>query len=343
MLFQKNDGVTKMGKKKINWGIIGTGNIARAFADALKVVENSELVAVGSRDLNKAECFAQDFGIKKSYGSYEELVRDKEIDIVYVATPHNLHCENTLLALENNKAVLCEKPLAVNLKEASLMINTAREKGLFLMEALWSRFLPNIIKTKEIVDNGIIGKINLLTASFVFRSPYGVEHRHFNVDLCGGTLLDTGIYNVFLSLFILGKPNAISSSAVLSQSGIDLTAGYTFQYRDSISVMYSSFLADTPIVAEIHGEKGKIQLNHRWFSPGSIKLILNNGTEEYFPFTILKNGYEYEAIEAVNCLRENKIESEMWSHKNSLELIELLDEIRNQCKVVYPKHDNTKI
>lgn len=328
-----------MKERIVKWGIIGTGNIANAFATALKVVENSSLLAVGSRSVEKANIFANKFEINKYYGSYIELLEDKEIDIVYIATPHNLHFENTIQALENNKAVLCEKPIAINYREAKLMFDKAREKNLFLMEALWSRFLPNIVKAKEIVDNGIIGKVKQLKASFAFKSPYGNEHRHFNIDLCGGTILDIGIYNVFLSLLILGKPNSVKAAANLSEFGIDLSASYIFNYQESISIMDSSFLVDAPIIAEINGEKGKILLQHRWFAPGSIKLVMENGIEEKFNFDILQNGYEYEAIEAVNCILNNKIESEFWTHSNSLELVNCLDDIRNKCGIKYPKHD----
>lgn len=329
----------QMNDRIVKWGIIGTGNIANAFATALTVVENSSLLAIASRSIQKAKIFANKYDIDRYYGSYLELLKDEEIDIVYIATPHNLHFENTIQALEHNKAVLCEKPLAVNHNEAKLMIDLAQEKRLFLMEAMWSRFLPNIIKAKEIVDKGIIGKVKLLKASFAFKSPYGNEHRHFNIDLCGGTILDIGIYNVFLSLLILGKPNSVIATANLSDSGIDLSANYTFNYQDSISIMDSSFLVDAPIVSEIHGEKAKILLQHRWFSPGSIKLVTENGTEEVFDFNILINGYEFEAMEAVNCLLNNKIESEIWTHTNSLELINCLDQIRRKCGVKYPKHD----
>ena len=191
--------------RKIKWGFIGTGWIAQKLAKALESVDNSQLYAVGSRNKETANKFANDFNVIKSYGSYKELVEDSDIDIVYVATPHNLHCENTLMALENNKNVLCEKPFGINGREVRQMINKAKEKDLFLMEALWSRYLPDIIKTKEIIDSGELGEIKLITAYFTTKSNQGSEGRHFNKDLGGGSLLDIGIYNVFLSLLLLGK------------------------------------------------------------------------------------------------------------------------------------------
>ena len=269
-----------MTDRKIKWGILSTGWIAHKFATALQVVDNSELYAVGSRNMQTAKKFAGEFNIPKAYGSYEELVSDPAVDVVYIATPHNLHLENTLLALEHHKHVLCEKPLGVNLKEATKMITKAKEKKLFLMEAMWSRFLPNIIKTKELVDSGEIGKVKLLTAFFSIKSENGPEHRHYNLDLCGGTILDTGIYNVFLSLLLLGKPKAFSAIAGLGEQGGDNSCSYTFKYeKDTLAVMYSSFLANPAIVAEIHGDKGKILLDHLWFCPGKVKLTYNDGRE----------------------------------------------------------------
>lgn len=327
--------------KKIKWGIISTGWIAHKFATALQVVDNSELYAVGSRNLETAKKFANEFNIPQAYGSYEELVKDPDIDVVYIGTPHNLHLENTLLAFEHNKHVLCEKPLGVNLKEVDIMIEKAKEKNLFFMEALWSRYLPNIIKTKELVDSGEIGKINFLSAYFCFKSNHGPEHRQFNIDLCGGTILDIGIYNIFLSMILLGKPDSFIANAVLSNQGGDNTCSYTFKYgKDTLAVMFSSFMVNTPTVAEIHGEKGRILLEHLWFCPGKVKLIMDDGTEEIFEFDFKSNGYEYEAIEAAKCILEGKKQSNLWSWNDSIQLISIMDEIRKECGIIYPKHDN---
>jgi predicted dehydrogenase len=326
--------------KKIKWGILSTGWIAHKFATALQVVANSEIHAVGSRNMDTAKKFAAEFNIPKAYSSYEELVSDPDIDVIYIGTPHNLHFENTLRAFVSTKHVLCEKPMGVNLKETSLMIEKAKEKNLFLMEALWSRFLPNIIKTKELIDAGEIGEIKLLTASFCFKSDNGPEHRHYNIDLCGGTILDIGIYNIFLSLLLLGKPQAISAIAGLSNQGGDNSCSYTFKYKkDTLAVMYSSFLGNPNVVAEIHGTKGKIVLDHLWFCPGNVKLYDSLGNEKVFHFEFKSNGYECEAEAVANCLLEGKTQSDLWSWNDSIQLITLMDEVRKQCGVVYPKHD----
>jgi len=326
--------------KKIKWGILGTGRIASVFATALAEVENSELYAVGSRNAANAQQFATEYAIHKAYGSYQELVEDPEIDVIYVATPHNLHLENTLLALNHNKHVLCEKPLGVNRREVKILTEKAYEKKLFLMEALWSRFLPNILKTKELVESGVIGDVKLLTAFFSFKSDKGPEHRQFNIDLCGGTILDIGIYNMFLSYLLLGIPGEIAAIAGLSDTGVDTSSSYTFKYADdTLAVMYSSFLAESPTVAKIHGTKGKIVLEHKWFCPGNVKLLLNDGSEELFEFEPKGNGYEYEAQEVVNCILSGKTQSDVWSLNDSLQLAEIMDKVRKECGIVYPKHD----
>ena len=329
-----------MENKTLKWGILGTGRIATVLASALQDVENSELYAVGSRDLIKAQKFASEYHIPVAYGSYEELVQDEQIDVVYIASPHNAHLENTLLALNHNKHVLCEKPLGVNQKEVNLLIEKATDKKLFLMEALWSRFLPNIIKTKELVETGEIGEVKLITAFFSFKSDKGPEHRQFNIDLCGGTVLDIGIYNIFLSLLLLGEPKRITATAGLSEQGCDTNCSYSFNYdNETIAVMYSSFLADSPVVAEIHGTKGKIMLENRWFCPGSIRLIGIDGSEKKFHFEAIGNGYQYEAQEVTDCILSGKTQSDCWSLNDSLKLVKIMDTVRKECGIVYPKHD----
>ncbi len=330
-----------MEKRILKWGILGTGRIAGVMATALKVVENSELYAVGSRSEQKAHEFATQYKIPKAYGTYEALVSDPDVDIIYIATPHNLHLENALLAMNKGKHVLCEKPLAVNEKEVRQLIEKAAEKKVFLMEALWSRFLPRIIKVKELVDSGELGDIRMLTAAFCFKSLHRPEQRHFNIDLCGGTILDIGIYNIFLSYLILGKPQEISSMAVLNNQGADTTSSYTFMYPNEVlAIMHSSFLVDAPVAAEIHGTKATLMLDDRWFNVGSVRVKYPEGAkEDVYKFDVKANGYEYEAQEAVNCILAGKIQSDLWSWNNSLELVCIMDSTRSACGIIYPKHD----
>ena len=329
-----------MGTGKIKWGILGTGNIAHRFCEALKIVENAEIFAVGSRSIENAKKLSNEFNIRRYFGSYEELVKDSDVDVIYIATPHNLHYENTIMCLENGKHVLCEKPFGVNGREVRAMIAKAKEKNLFLMEAMWSRFLPNIIKAKEIIDSGKIGKVKLLTAYFAILSNQGVAERHFNIDLCGGSLLDIGIYPVFLSLYILGKPTVFKALASIGLTGVDESCSMLFKYgEETLSVLCSSFLVNSDILAEIHGAKGKIVFDKLWFTPVNIKIVMNNGDEIWVPLQFKGNGYNYEAEEVVKCLQAGKIESSIMSWEKSLELIDMLDAIRKETGIHYPKHD----
>jgi predicted dehydrogenase len=230
--------------------------------------------------------------------------------------------------------------MGVNRKEEMRMIEKAKEQNCFLMEALWSRFLPNIIKTKELVDSGEIGEVKLLTVSLSFKSDKGPEHRHFNIDLCGGTILDIGIYNVFLTLLLLGKPESFTAMAGLSEQGGDTNCSCTFKYaKDTLAISYSSFKANDPVVAQIHGTKGKIILDHLWYCPGKVRLLNLAGEEKNFEFEFKNNGYELEAEEVNRCIKAGKIQSDLWSWDHSLQLIDQLDAIRKVCGVVYPKQD----
>jgi predicted dehydrogenase len=326
--------------KKIKWCILGTGKISRIFAEGLKVVENSELYAVGSRSLENAESFAREFNVAKAYSSYEDAASDPDVNVIYIGTPHIHHCDNTLLCLEKGKNVLCEKPFGMNGNEVRKMIAKAKEKNLFLMEALWSRFLPNIIKAKELIDSGEIGKVKFLNSCFSVKSSYGPEHRQFNRKLGGGSLLDIGIYNVFLSLFLLGKPKDFIAMAGIGNNEVDNSCSFTFKYDDdTLAVMYSSFMAECSSIAEIHGETGKILLPHMFHCPNDVKIIRSNGEEKTIPFKFNSNGYNFEAEEVVKCLQTGKTQSDLMSWNDSLDLIDMLDSIRKRCGIFYPGYD----
>jgi predicted dehydrogenase len=326
--------------KTYNWGILGTGSIAHQMASAIPFVPNSALYAIASRDISTANTFASAFHIQQSYGSYEALVRDPAVDIVYVATPHNLHCENTLMALEHGKHVLCEKPFAVNGKEVRKMIAKAREKNLFLMEALWSRFLPNIIKARELVDSGLIGNVKLLKADFGLNRPFDPDNRLFNKQLIGGSLLDLGIYPLFLALLILGKPDRIKAMAGMGATAVDYNCSFTLGYKDdALAVLHSSLVAQTETVATIYGEKGTIVFDKNWYTPVHMHANLHDGQKIKTALTFEGNGYNYEATEVIECLKQRKTQSAIMSWEDSTLLIDTLDEIRKQIGLVYPDHD----
>ena len=327
-------------EKTVNWGILGLGAIAHKFAEGLKYVKNAKLYAVGSRDREKALQFAKKYKAQKYYGSYEELASGPEIDIIYIATPHTLHCENTLLCIRNKKSVLCEKPFAINSGEVKRMINSAKENNVFLMEALWTRFLPHIKKTLALINSGNIGEPRILSADFGFRADYNPAGRLFNLALGGGSLLDVGIYPVFLSLLLFGKPDEITACANIGKTGTDENCGIIFKYNDGkMAILYSTLISYTPISAEIHGSKGTIKINPKWFTPTDIMISEGLKKPENVKIKHVGNGYNYEAEEATRCLMNKQIESGIMPLSFSLELINTLDKIRKACGIYYPGHD----
>jgi predicted dehydrogenase len=241
----------------VKWGILGLGSIANSFAEGLRSVKGAELVACGSRDLKKAQEFAQKWGVASAYGSYEEFAADESIDVVYVATPHPFHRENSILSLNSGKAVLCEKPFTLNAREAAEVIEGARSRKLFLMEAMWTRFLPQMVKVRELIQSGIIGDLRLLQADFGFRGEWKPEGRLLNPQLGGGALLDVGVYPISLAFHLMGQPDRVESHAYLGKSGVDEQASILFGYRDGRSALLStSIQTTTPQEAVITGSEG---------------------------------------------------------------------------------------
>jgi predicted dehydrogenase len=322
-----------------NWGILGTGFIAQKMAEALPFVLQSRLHAVASRTIETANIFATKYGCK-AYGSYEEMINDPEIDIVYIATPHNLHCQNTLMSISKGKHVLCEKPFAVNGSEVRRMIDAAREKGVFLMEALWTRFNPRIIKTKELIDSGQMGKIKLISANFGEHKPYDPKNRFFNKELIGGSLLDLGIYPLFIALLMLGKPKTIKAIAGIGITGVDDTCSFTLGFEDGVlAVIYSTILVETDSTANIHCENGTIQISRFVYAPEKVTVVPIKGAPEDITVELLGNIYNYEAVEVIKCLEQGKLQSSLWSWDDSLVIIDTLDTIRKQIGLVYEGHD----
>jgi predicted dehydrogenase len=328
-------------KKTIRWGILGTGKIAHKFAAAMPFVEDAEIVAVASRAAHKSAQFAQDFGIKYAHSSYQALAENPEVDAVYIATPHIFHCANTLLCLEAGKGVLCEKPFAMNLQEARQMIAKAREKKVFLMEALWTRFSPHFEKVEELILDGSIGEIRLIQADLGFQAPYDEMGRLFNPDLGGGALLDVGVYPIFLAYCLLGKPTTIQASARIGRTQVDEHCGMIFQYpKHEMALLSCSLITHQSIEANIFGETGRIRLNTPFYKPSSrVEIIRPFDQIEPVEVEFVGNGYNYEIQEAVRCMQAGKIESEIWSWQESLELMEILDEVREKIGLTYPLTD----
>ncbi len=323
--------------KIINWGIIATGHIASRFAREFSLLKNAKLLAVGSRKLSRARSFALKYNIPKYYGSYQLLVNDKDIDAVYVATPHSLHRDNTILALKAGKYVLCEKPFAINAKEALDMIKLARKKNLFLMEAMWARFNPALVKLREIVAKRLIGDILHLRADFGFYAKYKPKHRLFNPNLGGGALLDVGVYPISLSSMVLGTPINIKSTAVFGKTGIDKQNSIILEYpKNKIAQLSSAIRIDTDREAYIAGTKGSIKLDASWHRSLKVTVMIRKKNDIIYNFDEKCNGLHNETLHMMNCIRFGKRESNVMSLDESLSIMKIMDKIRAQWNLVYP-------
>jgi predicted dehydrogenase len=325
----------------MNWGIIGLGKIANKFATALKLVESANLYAVASRSQAKADEFAAEYQAKVAYDSYETLFQDENVDVIYIGTPHVFHAESAILAMKNGKSVLCEKPIAMNHAEAKRMFDCAKANHVFLMEAMWTRFIPSFIKAKELVESGAIGEVKNIIADFGFRAEAAADSRVFNPNLGGGSILDIGIYPIFLAISILGKPKNIKAIANLNEQKTDDSCGMLFDYGNAMANLNSTFLANQKIEATIFGTTGAIQLNNRFHEPTSVSIFREKVLEETLEFEELGSGMQHQIFEVEKCLKAGKIESEMMSWSDSLLLHEVIDWVRMDAGIYYPQDSNT--
>ncbi|MER3373717.1 MAG: Gfo/Idh/MocA family oxidoreductase [Allomuricauda sp.] len=321
---------------KIKWGIVGPGKIATNFTEDLKLVQDAEVAAVASRNLERAQKFAHQFDIPNAFGSYDELFNSDAVDIVYVATPHNFHKDLAIEAIKSGKHVLCEKPLGVSRAEVEEIVAAAKAKKVFMMEGLWSRFNPSVQKAKQMVDNGTIGDVGYLHADFAFYAlDRGLDSRLLNPDLASGSLLDIGIYPIFLAYLILGMPNEIMATSNFHDNGTELQTSMIFHYDTAQAVLYSGLTGDSKMEAEISGSKGEIFIHPRWHEADGCSLVKEEKTQQ-FALPRQGNGFVYEIEEVHRCLKAKKLESDLWSHQNSLDLAELLDTIRKKCGITFP-------
>lgn len=325
-----------MKDKVYNWGIIGLGKIAHKFAHDLNLAEGANLYGVASRNIDKAVKFSTDYNADKYYGSYKDLVEDVNIDIVYIATPHKYHCENTLMALEAGKAVLCEKAFAMNRQEVEMMIFKAHEKNVFLMEALWTRFIPSTEKIISLLKSGVIGNLKSIRADFGFTAKNIPEERLFDKSLGGGSLLDTGVYPVFLSLLTLGIPNEIKAFANMSLDGIDNSCTILFKYSTGqLAVLDCSIISFTPKEGFLNGDLGYLKMHNSFQHTKEISCFEGHQLMNTYNVDYVGNGYYHEIIEVMKCISEGKIESEKMPLSFSLDLISTLDRIRDEIGLSY--------
>lgn len=327
-------------KKIYKWGILGCGKIARKFSTDLKLLPDARLYAVASRDPGKASRFAEELGFEKAYGSYQEMVNDPEVEIVYVATPHSFHFEHVMLCLNHGKAVLNEKPFALNLREAKKMADKARSGGIFLMEAFWTRFQPGFQKALEIIRSGSLGALRIVHSDFAFNAPKNPLHRLYNVELGGGSLLDIGIYPVFAALAVMGKPESVKALATFADTGAEESIAITFRYAGGeMASLYSSFAAYSLVSTEYNCERGAIRMSKRCIAPASVTIWKEDGTEEIFNYNFPGAGYQFEAAHVMECLNTGKTESPLLPLDFSLDLMDTLDRIRTEAGIVFPGRD----
>jgi predicted dehydrogenase len=321
----------------VRWGILGTGGIAHAFATALMETPGATLAAVGSRSVESAEKFGREFGAPAAFGSYQALCNAPGVDIIYIATPHPLHLENTTMALEGGKAVLCEKPFTMNLRQAEKVVALARSKKLFLMEAMWTRYMPALAELKRIMAAGEIGQPRQLHADFGFNAPTDPAHRVNNRELGGGALLDLGIYPLSIAVAIMGPVKQVQALAEMSETSVDAQTGFILLHEGGgMSVCSCSLLAKTPDVLTVSGPQGRIQMDAMFHRSPSLTVTLADGSARVVPTPWTGNGYVHEAIEASRAVREGLLESPGMPLDETLALMRVLDTIRGQIGLHYP-------
>ena len=323
--------------KTVRWGILGTGKIARAFAAALKDTPGAVLAGVASRSIGGAQAFAREFGAAAGYGSYQALADAGDVDIIYIGTPHPMHAENALMALNAGKGVLCEKAFTMNRREAEAVVALARAKKLFLMEAMWTRFMPALAEVRRIIASGEIGRVQQLTADFGFAAAQGPEHRVFNPELGGGALLDLGIYPLSIAAALLGPVASVRAQAEMGATGVDVATGFTLMHEGGgMSICACSLRAHTPCELTVSGELGHVRMNTRFHQAQSISVVLADGAARTVPTPFIGNGYPHEAIEAQRCFLAGQIESPGMTHDETLALMGVMDAIREQVGLKYP-------
>ena len=319
-----------------NWGILGPGGIAKAFAEDLKRLDGHSIAAVGSRTLSNAQSFANTFG-GTAYGSYEELVADPQVDAIYVATPHPAHKENVILALNAGKPVLCEKPFAVNATEAQQMVDAANKNGVALMEAMWARFLPHYAQVREIIQSGVLGKIHTIHADHGQRLADQNIPRLVEPTLAGGALLDLGIYPVSFAHMILGNPSKITSSAVFTDKGVDAQTSMIFDYASGAqAVLNTTMIEQTPCRAVVAGLHGWLEIDRTFYNPASMRVVLNDGATTEYPSSYVGHGLREQAEVFKQLVTSGQQQSQILNWQDTVDIMKTLDQVRSQIGLKYP-------
>jgi predicted dehydrogenase len=328
--------------RPVRWGILATGRIARDFATALALLPDATLTAVASRQVATAEKFAAEYGtvdLTRAYGSYEELVEDPEVDVVYVASPHALHHAHTMLAFDAGKPVLCEKALTLTARESEDLVRVSRERGLFFMEAMWMRCNPVIRRIKQLADHGHLGRIQQVRADLGFLVDVPETHRLLAPELGGGALLDMGVYALTFAHLFLGDPDKVEAVAEMSPSGIDLNIALSLGWQGgAVASLSSTMTAWSPRTASVATDRGRIDLGEAFHHPTEATWV-EDGEAHLIEEDVLGTGLAHEAEEVMRCLRNGEVESPLVPLDDSLALMRLMDRIREKIGVRYAADD----
>jgi predicted dehydrogenase len=325
-----------MANVTVNWGIVGPGGIANRFADAITVVDGASLQAVASRDQDRAGAFAQMWNAEAAYGSYEQIVNDERVDAVYIATPHRFHHENTRMCLEAGKHVLCEKPITVNAREAESLFSLARDRGLFLMEGMWTVFLPAYQQVREWLDDGAIGNVHLMTSTFGFVVPRNPTGRMLNPALAGGAILDMGVYNTAISRWVVGRrPDSVVARAIIGETGVDELTSVSLHFgAETVSQFTTTMLCKTLNDFTIYGSDGHIRIHPNFCEAGAVTLSRGDHTTDV-QRPVRHNGFEYQIEEAMQCIDRGLTESPVMPPVATMDTMKTMDQIRAKIGLSY--------
>jgi len=324
----------------IRWGILGPGHIARRFAQEVPSYTHSRIVAVGSRDIGRAAAFAAECLTPEArvYGSYEDLVADPDVDAIYICTPHSEHKNNALLALRAGKPVLVEKAFALNARQACAVFDEANARGLFAMEAMWSRFLPHYAAMRQVLESGELGEVTSIVGCHAQALNMDPSWRMMNPALGGGALLDLGIYPLSLIQWLWGRPDRIRATGVLTSTGVDLRENITLWYGDRLAMAYADMGATGKNSLQIVGHRGCLEIADWFYTPEDLVLDLPGSEPRVIPGKV-PGGFQYEAAEVARCISVGRRESSVMPWASTVEVLQITDEVRSQLGVVFPNED----
>lgn len=328
----------------VRWGIVGTGGIASAFVEDLRLLPDAEVVAVGSRHPVRAEDFARRHGLARHHSSYAGVCADGQVDVVYVSTVHPGHHDAAMLAVEAGKPVLVEKPFTMDAAEARSLVAAARSRGVFLMEAMWARFVPHMVRVRQLLAAGVLGDVRLVLADHCQWFEPDESHRLYAPGLGGGALLDLGVYPVSFASMVLGPPSGVTAVADRAFTGVDATTSMLLQHDGGAHAVLSTTLAAVgPNRAAIVGSEGRLEIDSVFYAPTSFTVTMRDGSVERFARPTEGRGLRFEAAEVMACLRQGRLESDVLPLDETVSIMETMDEVRRQIGLAYPAVEQQRV